>query len=101
MQLFITIGTIVFGAFVAVKVFGLDVGGSSDYDGNSRGRGSRRKGGRNARSSSSRNNKRGSSSRPSGIAGLLNGVLGSGDSDSSDDGLIDVWFERKSGNKKK
>lgn len=103
LQLFITIGTIVFGAFVAVKVFGLDVGGSSDYDRNTRGRGSRGKTRRNGRSTSSRNSKRDSSSGPSAIAGLLNGVLGgSVDSDGSDDGLIDVWFERKkSGNKGK
>jgi hypothetical protein len=104
LQLFITIGTIVFGAFVAVKVFGLDVSGSSDYNNNRRGGGSRGKGGRNNRSSSLRNNnsKRDSgSSFTSGVAGLLNGVLGGSESDNDDDGLIDVWFERKSGKKGK
>lgn len=98
---FITIGTIVFGAFVAVKVFGLDVGGSSNDDNNRRGRGSREKGGRNNRSTSARSSKiRDPPSLSSGVAGLINRVLGGSESE-SDDGLIDVWFERKSGKGKK
>jgi hypothetical protein len=93
---------------VAVKVFGLDVGGSSgssNYDNNSRGRGSRGKSSKNNRSNSARSTDErntSGSSLTSGVAGLLNGVLGgSSDSEGSDDGLIDVWFERKGGKKKR
>ncbi len=83
---------------MAVKVFGLDVGGS---DGNTRGRGSRAKGNRNSRSSRSSNSKRDPPSLSSGVAGLINEVLGGNESDGDDNGLIDVWFERKSGKGKK
>lgn len=86
---------------MAVKVFGLDVGGSSSDNNNRRGRVSRGKGGRNNRSRSARNRQRGDPpSLTSGVAGLITGVLGDSESD-SDDGLIDVWFERKSGKKRK
>ena len=82
---------------MAVKVFGLDVGGS---DSNTRGRGSRAKGNRNSRSSRSSRSKT-DPPLSSGVVGLLNEVLGGNGSDSGDNGLIDVWFERKNGKGKK
>lgn len=91
LQFFITLGTVVFGAFVAVRIFGLDVTGSSmdrptrrGPRGSSRGEGRRRSPGRRGES-------------PTGVKGLLSGVLGNGDSSTEDEGLLDVWFEPKPG----
>lgn len=89
-----------FGAFVSVKVFGLDVSGSTDgsRSGKSMGR-SKRGAPRERRSIPSAQDR--DSDGPN-LAGLLGSVLNTGSGD-SDDGLVDVWFERKStkGGKKK
>ena len=115
MQFFLTIGTVVFGAFVAVRVFGLDVTGSVDSG--------RRSGKKNRNASQSRralpssrrqyddsDGDEGGSGR-GGVVGLLSDVLnvvsvrtnGGDDSDDDDDGLSDVrWFDasEKRGKKK-
>jgi hypothetical protein len=84
-QLFLTVGTIVFGAYVAVRVFGVDPSAAGSGGGGNR-RGGRPRGGRAAR---------GREARDPGPLGLLGGLVG-GDSD-ADSGLVDVWFERGGG----
>lgn len=88
-QFILTIGTIILGAYVAVRVFGLDVSavgeggaGSSRNKRASKGGGSRRGGAGSAAKRAS-----------GGVAGLLGAIAGSDTEE--DDGLLDVWFEKK------
>lgn len=103
----LTIGTVFFGAFVAVRVFGWDAAGSLD-SGSARGSGGGGKGRGKKRTTSNRQPERprgrsGGDDVASGVAGLLGSVLSAAtsSSDSADDGLIDVWFEGSKGKKKK
>lgn len=99
LSLILTIGTVFFGAFVAVRVFGWDAAGPPDGrgDGGGKGRGRKRVG-----SGRAPERRSGDDGVASGVAGLLGSVLGAAaSSDSSDDGLIDVWFEGAKGKKKK
>jgi hypothetical protein len=96
LSFFLTIGTVVFCAFVAVRVFGLDINGESTRK-NSSGR-------RNSSQRKSNKSRRAVAdtdipSLPDAVGGLLTGILGDG---SGDDGLLDVWFEgKKKGGKKR
>lgn len=77
----LTLGTIILGAYVAVKVFGLDVAGVSGGRGRTRTR-QQQQGKRRP--------------DPRGRQSEFKGLLGSG-SKEDEDGLLDVWFERKAG----
>ena len=90
-------GTVMFGAFVSVKVVNLDISGSS-RDGNSSSGG-----GRSRREASKKRRSMVSAEQDNdgpNIVGLLGSVLSNTTQD-NDDGLVDVWFERKSTNGKK
>jgi hypothetical protein len=90
----LTIGTVVFGAYVAVRVFGLDVqsvSGSRTSD--SMGSGPRQRSGGSKR----RANRYQAPDRQekSGMRGLLDSLTGNIVSDEEeDDGLLDVWFPK-------
>ncbi|KAL4419811.1 hypothetical protein ABPG75_006909 [Micractinium tetrahymenae] len=96
LSFFLTLGSIILGAYVAVKVFGLDVAGvTSSMGGGDPGRGgggARGGGGGGGRPRSAGKRK----PDPRAPQSEFKGLMGPG-SERNDDGLLDVWFERKGG----
>lgn len=96
MQFFLTLGTVLFGAFVAVKVFGMDIVPSE---------GGRRKQGTRRRSGSGQRQKRQESVDVTGgvmrvLSSLSSSSPNDGWSDDGTDGLLDVSFSRAKKGKK-
>lgn len=85
LQFILTIGTIIFGAFVAVRVFGLEVGSGDDIDLQDSRR-NRRRSRQSSRSSTS-----GDRRRPR--LPLLQSPFAEQDEEEDASGLMDVWFE--------
>ncbi|KAL4435436.1 hypothetical protein ABPG77_006198 [Micractinium sp. CCAP 211/92] len=90
LSFFLTLGSIILGAYVAVKVFGVDVAGvTGSLGGGDAGRASSGSGGR-PRSAAKRK------PDPRAPQSEFKGLLGWGRGE-DDDGLLDVRFERKGG----
>lgn len=90
LSFFLTLGTIVLGAYVAVRVFGIDVPGvSGPLGGGTIGGSSTPNRPKQQQQQKRRLNPRSKQSE-------FQGLLGSG-SGEDEDGLLDVWFERKGG----
>lgn len=96
MQFFITIGMVLFGAFVAVRIFGLDINGATMYDDTSSSSSTRKDARKNKKKGTSTRSNSDSDQVLNPVAGLLSGVLesvtGGSDGESGDNGLVDVWF---------